>query len=100
MTFIPSSFYHTLPCYIYTFTEWQSKDHCTGGIEQEYTNTSEEYEDFHKVVDKGEIDERLDIAIGLFKELIIVNKVSISKSMVSDEEYYLAIKALEYAKKL
>jgi acylphosphatase len=39
-------------------------------IEQEYTNPSEDYEDFHKVVDKGETDERLDIAIGLFKELI------------------------------
>lgn len=43
-------------------------------IEQEYTNPSEDYEDFHKVVDKGETDERLDIAIGLFKELITVNK--------------------------
>jgi len=43
-------------------------------IEQEYTNISEDYEDFHKVVDKGETDERLDIAIGLFKELITVNK--------------------------
>jgi acylphosphatase len=43
-------------------------------IEQEYTNLSEGYEDFHKVVDKGETDERLDIAIDLFKELITVNK--------------------------
>lgn len=43
-------------------------------IEQEYTNLSEDYEDFHKVVDKGETDERLDIAIDLFKELITVNK--------------------------
>jgi acylphosphatase len=43
-------------------------------IEQEYTSLSEDYEDFHKVVDKGETDERLDIAIDLFKELITVNK--------------------------
>ena len=43
-------------------------------IDHEYTTPSEDYEDFHNVVDKGETDERLDIAIGLFKELIIVNK--------------------------
>ncbi|MBC2701245.1 MAG: acylphosphatase [ANME-2 cluster archaeon] len=43
-------------------------------IEQKYSNYSDDYEGFNKVVGDGETDERLDNAIDLFKKLITVTE--------------------------
>ena len=43
-------------------------------IDKEYSGSVGDYDDFYKLVNEGETDERLDTAAGLLKELIHVTK--------------------------